>query len=149
MFRKFVAAAVTLASLAYMVEAQAWWVLWIYVGLAAVVFTVETAFLVVVAGKILRKRGLLEGELKGVVGFWLFVGYPCDILFNWWRGSWMFREWPRKWTFSSRIQWHIDNLAKSKEPMKALHWANVLNIDDGHIDNVPESGIAMLKRQAD
>lgn len=111
---------------------------WVAIALMAVVFIVETAFLVIVSGKILEKRGLLEGELRDVVGFWLVVGWPCDVLFNWWRGSWMFKERPRKWTFSSRIQYHIDHLDKSKRPMKALRWADVLNIDDGHIDNVPE-----------
>ena len=90
--------------------------------------------MVIVAGKLLRARGLLEGELKGVVAFWLVVGWPCDVLFNWWRGSWMFRELPRKLTFSSRIQWHVDHPDESKRPNKAVHWARVLNIDPGHID---------------
>ncbi len=109
-------------------------VAWIVIGLCTTVFITETAFMVVVTAKKLREMGLLEGELKWVAGFWLAIGWPCDCLMNWWRGSWMFREWPRKKTFSARIQWHVDHLAQSKEPLKALHWGRVLNVDPEHID---------------
>lgn len=97
-------------------------------------FTVFTAFILVYSVKNLLDSGVkLKWYLKAVAYFWLAVGYPADIIFNWIWGTVIFRELPREGTFSKRVQRHLDE-SLGWRLGRALEWGAVLNaVDHGHV----------------
>jgi len=113
--------------------------IWFALSIAAITFFVETGFLVAMAAKPLRDfDARIPPDLLGVVYFWLVVGVICDVLFNWTRGTYMFREFPKEFLFSTRVQRHYDNAANANWATRrhrvARRWARILNaIDPGHI----------------
>ena len=64
---------------------------------------------------------------KVPVYFALFFGILADVIFNATWGTVVFREWPKEWTFSERLQRHVNN-------PRAAKWIFRVNlIDPGHI----------------
>lgn len=107
------------------------WHIALVVALAT--FAVETGFVYCITAKRLLDEGILPVDMKALAYFWLVVGYVGDILFNVTRGTWIFRELPKEWLFSSRVGrlclgpdgWRKD---------RALTWAALLNsISPGHV----------------
>ena len=97
--------------------------------------TVEIAFTSLSTAKRLLDAGIdMPLDMKAVFYFLLIVGYPSDVLFNVFRGSWIFREFPREWLFSDRVQRHANGPRGTREHRKAMYWAKILNVSDpGHI----------------
>jgi hypothetical protein len=63
----------------------------------------------------------------------LIVGFFGDIVFNVFRGTFIFRELPREWLFSARVQRHVYH-PELGNYNAALRWALILNTGDpGHI----------------
>lgn len=53
---------------------------------------------------------------------------PTDVLFNLTWGSYIFGEWPREWTFSSRVRRHLRSDAHDKDSyIEAVCWMYELN----------------------
>jgi hypothetical protein len=110
--------------------------IWLLISIVAATFIVETAFMTICTAKRMQKDGVLEEEMELVAKFWLIIGTPADIWFNWTRGSRIFHEFPRELTFSSRVQRHVDK--KGKYYDKAVKWGRILNSGDpDHIHGVP------------
>jgi len=107
--------------------------LWVAGLVLVAVFLAQTAFFNVFATRCLLQSGVpLPWPIKIEAYFWLAVGYPADIIFNWTYGSFVFREWPREWLFSDRIRRHV--LSSDRRSRRiALRWARLLNaIDPDH-----------------
>ena len=81
----------------------------------------------------------LPFEMRAVCLVLYVFGVPADWIYNWTIGNVRFRfKTPWKITYSSRIQWHIDNLHRSNRPLTAFKWAIMLNAGQaGHIKRVP------------
>lgn len=110
------------------------WIVWAVLVTSAANFCVETGFMAVASAKRVIDAGAAPRDIKAVAYFWLVVGWPADVLFNWTRGSWEFKEFPRELTFSSRVQRHVRESSDWRLG-RALHWANILNlIWPGHIE---------------
>jgi len=77
--------------------------LWTLVTGALATFVVETGFVYLSTAQRLLKKDLLQLDMKLIAYIWLAIGYPSDILFNWIRGTWMLKELPREFLFTSRI----------------------------------------------
>lgn len=105
---------------------------WLLVAVCLSTFVVETAFMQVMSAKRALALGIeLPLDMKCVSYFWLVVGVPADMVFNWLRGSWIFREWPRwgEWMFTARVQRHVDE-SEGWRLERALRWARILNAID-------------------
>ena len=65
----------------------------------------------------------------------LVPGLILDVIFNVTYGTFWFRELPREWTFSQRVDRLEANARKgSLQYDRAVWWANLLNtIDPGHV----------------
>lgn len=120
------------------------WLEWIAVVTTGSTVYVYVAFLALCTAKRMRAAAKARG-LKLPVGLrivcWAlyFGGVPADVIYNWTVGNWAFRlQSPWKWTYSARVQWHVDHLAQSKRPGTAVLWGVLLDAGDtGHIENVP------------
>ena len=109
--------------------------LWLLIVAALATFIVQTGFVYLATAQRLLKKGILPLDMKLIAYIWLIVGYPSDVLFNWTRGTWMLRELPKEFLFTSRIQRHVDEGDLSE---KVILWARILNeIDPGHIKRLP------------
>lgn len=110
-------------------------ILWVLVVAALSTFIVETAFIYVSQAKKLLDGGVdVPLDIKLIAYFWLAVGYPADVLFNWTRGTIMFRELPKEFLFTERVQRHVSVLGTHHQQRKAIGWAQILNrIDPGHV----------------
>lgn len=104
----------------------------------AATFIIYTAFLVLCTLKAIQAKGVEIPEgIRRVGKFWLAVGVPADIAFNWTVGAYWFREW-RGWTFSSHIQNRVD---RGLWDHRTQEWALFLNAGDptgDHIKRLPE-----------
>lgn len=100
-------------------------------------FTIYTAFLVLCTVKSVQATGVaIPPGIRRVAKFWLLVGVPADVLFNWTVGAYWFREW-RGWTFSSHIQQRVDD---GLLDARTQEWALFLNAGDpthDHIKRIP------------
>lgn len=95
-------------------------------------FAVETGFIYCITAKRLLDEGILPVDMKALAYFWLVVGYLGDVAFNVTRGTWIFKELPKEWLFSHRVQRHMKSSDWRLGP--AMVWANLLNtIAPGHI----------------
>lgn len=65
----------------------------------------------------------------------LIPGLILDVIFNVTYGTVHFRELPKEWTFSQRVDRLLDEAREgSRQHDRAVWWANVLNtIDPGHV----------------
>ena len=107
-------------------------IVWLIVVIALSTFAVETAFVYVSIAKKILRLYKIPLDLKCIAYFWLIVGYPADIVFNWTRGTIMFLEFPRELLFTSRIQRLIYD--KGWRGEKAQEWAEIMNeVDPGHV----------------
>lgn len=108
---------------------------WILVTTVLATFVVYTAFLTLCTAKRMLAAGVpLPWDLKFVCYFWLLVGWPADVVYNWTRGTIRHRKLPRELTYSSRIQGLVE---KGKADAETLAWANLLNAgDENHIRGV-------------
>jgi hypothetical protein len=59
----------------------------------------------------------------------MLIGFLGDIVFNVFRGTFIFRELPHEWLFSSRVQRHIYH-PELGHYTDALRWALILNTGD-------------------
>ena len=102
---------------------------------AASTFVVYTAFMALSTAKRMLALDALPIEMKLTAYALLVMGYPADILFNLIRGTIIFRELPREFLFSSRVQRHYKRIGIDNERYRtAAYWAKVLNAaDPGHI----------------
>lgn len=109
-------------------------IIWLAIALISSTFAVYTAFLALASAKRLRDAGVpIPWDMRAVCWFWYVVGWPADVLFNWLRGTWMYRESPREFTFSARVQRHYRKTG-GKRKDKANEWAALLTgADPGHI----------------
>lgn len=110
---------------------------YVVLAIVASVFVVYSAFMVLCTARSIEMHGVEMPKLvRFVAKFWLFVGLPADVIFNWTVGAWTFREW-RGFTFSSHIQYRVDaGLWDHKTAM----WTKFLNAGDpsgNHIKRVP------------
>lgn len=98
-------------------------------------FIIYTAFLALCTARSIQARDIEIPKLVMFVAkFWLFVGLPADVIFNWTVGAWTFGEW-RGWTFSSHVQQRVDRGTWDHETKM---WATFLNAGAPlHIKRVP------------
>ncbi len=117
-------------------------IFWFILSLALIDFTVTTGFLALVTAKrVVAEKRHMPPVVLAVARFWLVVGVPADFLFNAYRGSIMFREWPqwhkKEFMFSSRVErWANVHISARTFVFvqRAMAWASFLNVDPGHID---------------
>jgi hypothetical protein len=106
---------------------------WTLAGLAALWYGTFYAYVLVMAARAVRDRGELTGFHKAMFGPVLLVAWPLDVLFNVIHGTWMFRELPREWLFTTRCQRHVVGTDARRRRM-ALFWRRQLNpFDEGHV----------------
>jgi hypothetical protein len=98
--------------------------------------TIEIAYVYATSVKKAHDAGLwIPREMLVIAYVMLVIGAPADVLFNWTRGSMMYRERPRwgEWTFSARVE-RIANDESHPKHAYAIDWAILLNhFHDGHI----------------
>jgi hypothetical protein len=109
---------------------------WLILTPLVAMFTIYTAFLALCTARAIQAQGVeIPYLVRVVAAFWLVVGYPADILFNWTVGVYTFREW-RGWTFSSHIQSRVD---RGLWDDKTAMWARFLNAGaPDHIKRLPK-----------
>lgn len=110
-------------------------VFWIFAIPMIALFVIYTAFLALCTARSIEARGVEIPRLVRLVAkFWLLVGLPADVVFNWTVGAWTFGEW-RGWTFSSHVQSRVDRGIWDHETRM---WALFLNAGAPlHIKRVP------------
>lgn len=120
------------------------WLEWTAVIVGGSTVYVYVAFLALCTAKRMQAAAKLRGlklpwDLRVVCYALLVGGWPADVVYNWTVGNWRFRfQTPWKLTYSSRIQWHVDNLAESANPQKAILWGVLLDAGDpGHTKRLP------------
>lgn len=111
-------------------------------AVAASTFGLYTGFMCLGSAKRIRDAKIpMPIGMKLSAYFWLAVGGPSDVFFNWTRGAWRFRDRNvfRTTMFTHRIQYFIDT-ADDWRLEEALYWAKIANtIDPGHIHRVDEA----------
>lgn len=91
------------------------------------------AYIAVMHAKAVLERGQLSLFWKVHIVPLAVVGLLLDVAFNVTFGSIMFRELPREWLFSSRVQRHV-KAGVSKRFGLAMFWTRQLNaFDADHI----------------
>lgn len=102
-------------------------VLWFALAIVLITIGVYWGFLIYASAKrILREVPDLEWDIKWAVYLGIFIGYPCDILYNATRGAWMFRRIDRWWFPLDRMfSWRIARLVREWNAMKAVERANL------------------------
>lgn len=81
----------------------------------------------------LQKQNInFSRTIKIPLYIYLYAGVTMDVLFNVIVGSIIFREIPREWLFTTRVQRHVT--ADDWRRGKAYNWAQKLNkVDPGHV----------------
>ena len=84
-----------------------------------------------------RRLKEVKDELTWVgkvpIYLWLVIGVLADVGFNATWGTWVFRELPREWLFTDRLQrhWYGDS---ERQKRRAKPWVERVNrIDPGHV----------------
>lgn len=103
----------------------------VLVSLLLIPFVIYTAFLVLCTLRAIQARNVeLPLGMSAIGELWFIVGIVADVLFNWTWGAWIFREW-RGTTFSSHVQWRVDN---GRWDQRTQMWVAFLNAGaPGHI----------------
>jgi hypothetical protein len=108
-----------------------YWLLGLLAAPFVAAFVVFTAFLVYCTAKRLKKSGI-PWYIRGVIWFWIVVGWPCDVLFNQTWGRVIFGE-ARGTTFSDHVRWRVELESGRLRPSTKM-WAFFLQDGDpvGH-----------------
>ena len=97
----------------------------IWVGVTGWFFALSRAIMLRDA----EQDDLLDWRIKVPIYVYLAIGVVFDVLFNWTFGTLIFRELPREFLFTSRVQRHADD-----DNPRADYWVRVLNIiEPGHV----------------
>jgi hypothetical protein len=110
-------------------------VVWTLVAAILAPPVIYTAFLALASAKRIRDEGIPVPAGMRLTCLLLYVlGAPADVLYNWTHGSRYFKEWPKEWTFSARVQRHANGPIGWRRD-KARRWGALLNtVDPFHID---------------
>jgi hypothetical protein len=97
-------------------------------------FAIVTAYVYVMTVKQLLATGVwVPSSVRVIARILLIVGAPGDVVYQFGRATFQFRELPRELTFSARVQRHIDKSAGWRHD-KARTWGEFMNrVDPGHI----------------
>ena len=99
------------------------WPAWTALGLVVGWLVFVPMFVTVMKGKELRKKYKLSLFFAIPVYLCAFIGWPIDVVvYNWVIGSWVFKEFPRELTFTSRIKRHLRS-TNHRRRRKAEWWA--------------------------
>jgi hypothetical protein len=111
------------------------WLLWLLVTVIASTAVVYVAFLALCGARLIQSKGVeLPPDMRLVAHLFIAIGFVADVAFNWTRGALMFREF-KGTTFSSHIQWRVDN---GRWDQATQEWVRLLNAGEpGHIKRVP------------
>lgn len=107
--------------------------LWTLVSAVCLWFGLAWAFVAVMHAKAVIDRGEDIHWIFKLPLYALFAaGIVLDVIWNWTIGSLIFRELPRKITFTSRVKHHLKRSGWRQD--RALWWAEELNkFDRGHV----------------
>ncbi|MEO8466228.1 MAG: hypothetical protein ABI640_12865 [Gammaproteobacteria bacterium] len=111
-------------------------IVWLLVAMLIATVVVYVGFLAYCGAKLIDSQGVtLPADFRLVVTVTIWIAAIADVVFNWTRGTLMFRE-LRGTTFSSHIQWRVDH--GHRDPL-TLEWVRILNAGEkGHIRVTPE-----------
>lgn len=119
------------------------WFQWGALIVASSTVYVYVAFMALCTAKRMRddaRRGgyKLPRDLVAVCYALYITGVPADVIYNWTVGNWRFKAWrfntPWKWTYTARVQWHLENPTRSTNYQAAELWGRILiSGDPGHV----------------
>ena len=100
------------------------WPAWIALGLVVGWLSFVPMFVAVMKGKELKKKKLKLSWFFAIpVYLCAVIGWPIDVVvYNWVIGTWVFKEFPRELTFTSRINRHLEG-GHYRRKRKAEWWA--------------------------
>ena len=104
------------------------WFFWLVIGSVLGWIVLVLAFLAVMNAKAVVERGEeLTPFFAGPVYVGFVVGLVLDVIWNWTAGCWIYRERPRKITFTSRCKLHKKKPLSDPRGRKARVWCREMN----------------------